>query len=159
LLRIGGIFDKEAGIGTRRGHCSGHLGQFSRTPLAAQLHTDDKATILRLAEESYSGRIRSPAFKRLEHAQNGFSNAALPVTFPIQISHDAAHFTIGPTWILAVYSQCTESGNRPATVTASRTKGQKASEVERVYRTLREWLIHGKLRPGDFLSEAQLAEQ
>jgi len=46
-----------------------------------------------------------------------------------------------------------------ATVTASRTKGEKASEVERVYRTLREWLIHAKLRPGDFLSEAQLAEQ
>jgi DNA-binding GntR family transcriptional regulator len=45
------------------------------------------------------------------------------------------------------------------TLTASRTKGEKASEVERVYRMLREWLIQAKLRPGDFLSEAQLAEQ
>jgi DNA-binding GntR family transcriptional regulator len=35
---------------------------------------------------------------------------------------------------------------------------KQASEVERVYNTLREWLIAAKLRPGDFLSEAQLAE-
>jgi DNA-binding GntR family transcriptional regulator len=35
---------------------------------------------------------------------------------------------------------------------------KQASEVERVYHTLREWLIAAKLRPGDFLSEAQLAE-
>src|SRR5580700_8207141 len=36
---------------------------------------------------------------------------------------------------------------------------KQASEVERVYNTLREWLIQAKLRPGDFLSEAQLAER
>jgi len=36
---------------------------------------------------------------------------------------------------------------------------KQASEVERVYSTLREWLIQAKLRPGDFLSEAQLAER
>ena len=36
---------------------------------------------------------------------------------------------------------------------------KQASEVERVYSTLREWLIAAKLRPGDFLSEAQLAER
>jgi len=36
---------------------------------------------------------------------------------------------------------------------------KQASEVERVYNTLREWLIAAKLRPGDFLSEAQLAER
>lgn len=34
---------------------------------------------------------------------------------------------------------------------------KQASEVERVYATLREWLIQARLRPGDFLSEAQLA--
>jgi DNA-binding GntR family transcriptional regulator len=39
------------------------------------------------------------------------------------------------------------------------TKAGKASEVDRVYRTLREWLIGARLRPGEFLSEAQLAEQ
>ena len=38
-------------------------------------------------------------------------------------------------------------------------KAEKASEVDRVYRTLREWLIQAKLRPGEFLSEAQLAER
>ncbi len=42
---------------------------------------------------------------------------------------------------------------------ASRTKAEKASEVDRIYRTLREWLIGAKLQPGEFLSEAQLAEQ
>jgi DNA-binding GntR family transcriptional regulator len=36
---------------------------------------------------------------------------------------------------------------------------KQASEVERVYNTLREWLIQARLRPGDFLSEAQLAER
>ena len=36
---------------------------------------------------------------------------------------------------------------------------KQASEVERVYSTLREWLIQAKLRPGDFLSEAHLAER
>jgi DNA-binding GntR family transcriptional regulator len=39
------------------------------------------------------------------------------------------------------------------------SKAEKASEVERVYKTLREWLIQAKLRPGEFLSEAQLAER
>ncbi len=38
-------------------------------------------------------------------------------------------------------------------------KAAKASEVDRVYQTLREWLIQAKLRPGEFLSEAQLAER
>lgn len=40
---------------------------------------------------------------------------------------------------------------------ATRTKAEKFGEVERVYRTLREWLITARLAPGDFLSEADLA--
>ena len=39
----------------------------------------------------------------------------------------------------------------------TRTKAEKFGEVERVYRTLREWLIAARLVPGDFLSEADLA--
>jgi DNA-binding GntR family transcriptional regulator len=39
----------------------------------------------------------------------------------------------------------------------ARTKAEKVGEVERVYRTLREWLIAARLVPGDFLSEADLA--
>jgi DNA-binding GntR family transcriptional regulator len=31
--------------------------------------------------------------------------------------------------------------------------------VERVYRILRDWLITAKLPPGEFLSEADLAER
>ena len=36
-------------------------------------------------------------------------------------------------------------------------KNQKVGEVERVYGILRDWLIAAKLRPGEFLSEADLA--
>ena len=39
----------------------------------------------------------------------------------------------------------------------ARTKAEKVGEVERVYRTLREWLVAARLVPGDFLSEADLA--
>jgi DNA-binding GntR family transcriptional regulator len=39
----------------------------------------------------------------------------------------------------------------------TRTKVEKVGEVERVYRTLREWLVNARLAPGDFLSEADLA--
>jgi DNA-binding GntR family transcriptional regulator len=38
-----------------------------------------------------------------------------------------------------------------------RTRSNKLGEVERVYGLLREWLIAAKLRPGEFLSEADLA--
>jgi GntR family transcriptional regulator, rspAB operon transcriptional repressor len=38
-------------------------------------------------------------------------------------------------------------------------EGQVEGEVERVYRLLREWLITAHLPPGEFLSEAVLAEQ
>jgi len=41
--------------------------------------------------------------------------------------------------------------------TKAPTKAQKQGEVERVYLTLREWLINARLAPGDFLSEADLA--
>jgi DNA-binding GntR family transcriptional regulator len=40
-----------------------------------------------------------------------------------------------------------------------RAKANKLGEVERVYRVLREWLITAKLPPGEFLSEADLAER
>ncbi len=49
---------------------------------------------------------------------------------------------------------------QPGNVRLSRTdklKSQKLGEVERVYRILREWLIHAKLAPGEFLSEIDLA--
>jgi GntR family transcriptional regulator, rspAB operon transcriptional repressor len=48
-------------------------------------------------------------------------------------------------------------GSRLATITSS--KESKLGEVERVYRTLRDWLITAKLPPGEFLSEADLAEK
>jgi DNA-binding GntR family transcriptional regulator len=41
----------------------------------------------------------------------------------------------------------------------SRPKIETAGEVERVYRLLREWLIRAHLPPGEFLSEAVLAER
>jgi DNA-binding GntR family transcriptional regulator len=44
-------------------------------------------------------------------------------------------------------------------ITVRRKKAEREGEVERVYRTLREWLIAARLRPGEFLSEALLATQ
>jgi GntR family transcriptional regulator, rspAB operon transcriptional repressor len=41
----------------------------------------------------------------------------------------------------------------------TRAKANKLGEVERVYRILREWLITARLPPGEFLSEADLAER
>jgi GntR family transcriptional regulator, rspAB operon transcriptional repressor len=41
----------------------------------------------------------------------------------------------------------------------TRAKTNKLGEVERVYRILRDWLITAKLPPGEFLSEADLAER
>jgi DNA-binding GntR family transcriptional regulator len=38
-----------------------------------------------------------------------------------------------------------------------RTRAEKESEVERVYRTLKSWLIEARLAPGEFLSEADLS--
>ncbi len=43
--------------------------------------------------------------------------------------------------------------------TITKPKVSKLGEVERVYRILREWLITAKLPPGEFLSEADLAER
>jgi len=40
-----------------------------------------------------------------------------------------------------------------------RKKAEREGELERVYRTLREWLIAARLRPGEFLSEVELASQ
>ena len=40
-----------------------------------------------------------------------------------------------------------------------KAKADKLGEVERVYRILREWLVTAKLPPGEFLSEADLAER
>jgi GntR family transcriptional regulator, rspAB operon transcriptional repressor len=44
-------------------------------------------------------------------------------------------------------------------ITVRRKKAEREGEVERVYRTLREWLIAARLRPGEFLSEVLLAAQ
>jgi DNA-binding GntR family transcriptional regulator len=41
----------------------------------------------------------------------------------------------------------------------AKAKVDKLGEVERVYRILRDWLITAQLPPGDFLSEADLAER
>jgi DNA-binding GntR family transcriptional regulator len=46
----------------------------------------------------------------------------------------------------------------PATIVKKR-KAEREGELERVYRTLREWLIAARLRPGEFLSEVDLAAQ
>jgi len=46
----------------------------------------------------------------------------------------------------------------PATM-VRRKKAEREGELERVYRTLREWLIAARLRPGEFLSEVELASQ
>ena len=43
--------------------------------------------------------------------------------------------------------------------TARGKKAELEGELERVYRTLREWLISARLRPGEFLSEFDLAAQ
>lgn len=43
--------------------------------------------------------------------------------------------------------------------TLTKTRASKLGEVERVYRLLRDWLITAKLPPGEFLSEADLAER
>jgi DNA-binding GntR family transcriptional regulator len=43
--------------------------------------------------------------------------------------------------------------------TITKTKAHKLGEVERAYRILRDWLITAKLAPGEFLSEADLAER
>lgn len=43
--------------------------------------------------------------------------------------------------------------------TARRKKAEREGELERVYRTLREWLIAARLQPGEFLSEVDLAAQ
>jgi DNA-binding GntR family transcriptional regulator len=45
------------------------------------------------------------------------------------------------------------------TTTARGKKAELEGELERVYRTLREWLIAARLRPGEFLSEVDLAAQ
>jgi DNA-binding GntR family transcriptional regulator len=41
----------------------------------------------------------------------------------------------------------------------NRVKASKLGEVERVYRILHDWLITARLAPGEFLSEADLAER
>src|SRR2546425_11204315 len=41
--------------------------------------------------------------------------------------------------------------------TRQKPKAEQESEVERAYRTLKSWLIEGRLPPGDFLSELDLA--
>lgn len=41
----------------------------------------------------------------------------------------------------------------------ARSKGAKEGEVARVYRLLKSWILSGRLRPGDFLPEVELARQ
>jgi DNA-binding GntR family transcriptional regulator len=44
-------------------------------------------------------------------------------------------------------------------VIVSEAKTQTKGEVERVYRLLREWLVTARLKPGEFLSDAILAQE
>src|SRR5437879_3786745 len=62
-----------------------------------------------------------------------------------------------PPSVLSRYPTMPHIQDSCSILAVSRMK--QASEVERVYNTLREWLIAAKLRPGDFLSEAHLAER
>src|SRR2546425_5478854 len=41
--------------------------------------------------------------------------------------------------------------------TRPKTRAEQESEVERVYRTIKTWLLEARLPPGDFLSELDLA--
>ncbi len=41
----------------------------------------------------------------------------------------------------------------------SKVRSAKEGEVERVYRLLKTWILDGRLRPGEFLSEVELARQ
>jgi len=41
----------------------------------------------------------------------------------------------------------------------ARSKVAKEGEVARVYRVLKSWILNGRLRPGDFLPEVELARQ
>ena len=43
--------------------------------------------------------------------------------------------------------------------TSRATKAQQHGEVERIYQILREWLMTARLAPGQFLSEADLAQR
>jgi DNA-binding GntR family transcriptional regulator len=45
------------------------------------------------------------------------------------------------------------------TTLVRKKKAEREGELDRVYRTLREWLIAVRLRPGEFLSEVDLAAQ
>lgn len=40
-----------------------------------------------------------------------------------------------------------------------KARSNKEGEVERVYRTLKTWILDGRLKPGEFLSEVELARQ
>jgi DNA-binding GntR family transcriptional regulator len=44
-------------------------------------------------------------------------------------------------------------------IAIARAKIRTEGEVERVYRQLREWLVTAQIPPGEFLSEAQLAQK
>lgn len=44
-------------------------------------------------------------------------------------------------------------------MTPSKAAPEREGEVERVYRLLKQWLLNGRLRPGDFLSEVEMARQ
>ena len=46
-----------------------------------------------------------------------------------------------------------------ALATIARSKARRLGEVERVYRILHDWLVTAKIPPGEFLSEAELAEK
>jgi DNA-binding GntR family transcriptional regulator len=45
------------------------------------------------------------------------------------------------------------------TMTATKVGLEREGEVERVYRLLKSWILDAKLRPGEFLSEVDLARQ
>ncbi len=66
--------------------------------------------------------------------------------------------------MLAVYYQYAGRESKrpiafPMAIAIAKAKSRTEGEVERVYRLVREWLITAQLPPGEFLSEALLAER
>lgn len=50
-------------------------------------------------------------------------------------------------------------GKQWESMVATKVGPEREGEVDRVYRLLKTWILDGRLRPGDFLSEVELARQ
>lgn len=52
-----------------------------------------------------------------------------------------------------------QRGKQWDSMVANKVGPEREGEVDRVYRLLKTWILDGRLRPGDFLSEVELARQ